>query len=100
MALAYITCKNRKEAIKISNHLLKKKLIGCANFFPIESSYWWDNKIVNENEFVIIAKITKKDFEVLVKETEKIHSYKVPCILNIGCKCNTKFDNWLKDIVN
>ena len=100
MAIAYITCKDRSEAKKISMCLLKKKLIGCTNIFPIESIYWWNNKIETAKEFVIIAKTTKNDFDKIVKETEKIHSYDVPCILSIKSSCNAKFERWLKGIVN
>ncbi len=55
MILTYITCKEKSEARKISEHLLKKRLIACAKF-QIESMYWWKDKINEEKEFVVIAK--------------------------------------------
>ncbi len=97
MSLVYITCKNKKEAIKISNHLLKKKLIACANYFPIQSSYWWNNKIVNDDEFAIITKTN--DFNKVIKETEKIHSYDVPCILKIEEQSSPKFKKWADSVL-
>jgi len=45
MILTYITCKDKSEARKISEHLLKKRLIVCDNIFPIESMHWWKDKI-------------------------------------------------------
>lgn len=44
----YITYPNIEEAKKICTHLLEQKLIACANYFPIESAYWWKGKIENE----------------------------------------------------
>ena len=94
MALAYIICKDAVEAEKISMHLLKKKLIACANIFPVKSMYWWKNKIASENENVIIAKTNDKNFNKVVSETKKIHSYKIPCILKINTKANKEYKNW------
>ena len=95
MALVYITCKDKKEAEKISMHLLKKRLIACANIFPIKSMYWWKNKILNDNENVIIAKTTDKNFKQLEKEVKKIHSYTIPCILRLNATANKEYETWL-----
>src|SRR3989338_3440438 len=81
MIAVYITCKDRGEAKKISRHLLNKRLIACANFFPIESMYWWKNKVNESKECAIIAKTVKDNFETIKKETKKVHSYEVPCIV-------------------
>ncbi len=92
----YITNPTKKEAKKIAKHLLGKKLIACGNIFPINSLYWWEGKIVDENEFVLIAKTTNTNFEKVKKEVEKIHSYKIPCIIKIPVSSNKKYFNWLK----
>src|SRR3989338_2060132 len=72
MLLVYITCKDRKEAEKVSMHLLKKRIIGCANIFPIRSMYWWNCKIANGEEAVIIAKTNEKKSGALEKEVRDI----------------------------
>ena len=92
MTLAYITCKDGKEAQKISMHLLKKKVIVCANIFPIKSMYWWKYEIVNEDEFAIIAKTNNKNFKKLEKEVKRVHSYKIPCILKIDAEANKEYE--------
>ncbi|MBI1936071.1 divalent-cation tolerance protein CutA [Candidatus Woesearchaeota archaeon] len=94
MTLVYITCKDKKEAEKISMHLLRKRIIACANMFPIKSMYWWNYKIANENENAIIAKTSEKNFKKLVKEVRNVHSYKIPCILKINAKANADFEAW------
>ena len=96
MTLLYITCKDKKEAEKISMHLLKKRLIACANIFPIRSMYWWKYKIVNQDEIVIIAKTNKNRFNKAVNEIKKIHSYKIPCILKIEATANKEYEAWAK----
>ena len=92
MTLVYITCKDEKEAKKISIHLLKKRLIACANIFPIKSMYWWNNKIVNDNESAVIAKTKNKRFERVAAEVKKIHSYTIPCILKIDAISNKEYE--------
>lgn len=94
MALIYITCKDKREAEKISLHLLKKRLIACANIFPIQSRYWWNKKIVNGSEFAIIAKTNSKNFKKAESEIKKMHSYRIPCILMINAAANKEYKAW------
>lgn len=93
---AYITNPTQEEAKKIAMHLLEKKIIACANIFPISSLYWWEGKITDEKEHILIAKTTEKNFERLKKEVEKIHSYTIPCIIKIPVSSNEKYEKWLR----
>ena len=95
MTLIYITCKDEDEAVKISKRLLNKKLIACSNIHPIRSMYWWDNKIQDEKEFVLIAKTKEKNYENIKEEVIKIHSYEVPCILKIDAEANESYNKWV-----
>ena len=94
MTFAYIICKDAIEADKISFHLLKKRLIACANIFPVRSMYRWKKKIVNDAENVVIAKTNEKNFPRVVSEVKKIHSYKIPCILKLDSFANKEYTNW------
>ena len=96
LILIYITNPSKEQAKKIVKHLLEKKLIACANIFPIESLYWWEGKIAEENEFVAIVKTTKDHFEKVKNEVEKLHPYTIPCIIKIPVRSNEKFFKWLK----
>lgn len=96
MISIYITCKDKEEAVKISKHLLKKRLIACSNMFPIKSMYWWDKKIVDDNEFVILAKTINKNYEKIKKEVKKLHSYTTPCILKFNFEANKEYAKWVK----
>ena len=91
MILNYITCKNKAEARKIANELLKRKLIACANIFPIDSIYRWKGKLESDKEVVLLAK-TNKNIE---KEVKKLHSYECPCIIKINATANKEYTSWL-----
>lgn len=94
----YTTNRNKNEAKKISDHLIKKKLASCTNMFPMESSYRWKGKIVSEKETVLIIKAKKENWNKLKKEIKKIHSYTVPCIIKFNVSANREYEKWLKDV--
>ena len=96
----YITNPTKKEARKIARHLLCKKLIACANIFPIDSLYRLEGKIADEKEFVLIAKTKKEYFEKVKKEVEKIHPYDIPCIVKIPVSSNEKYYKWLNEAID
>jgi periplasmic divalent cation tolerance protein len=99
MILIYITCKDEDEAIKISKHLLNKRLIACSNMHPIRSMYWWNGKVEDEKEFVIIAKTLEKNYEKVKEEVKRIHSYDVPCVLKIDAEANESYSKWVSEEV-
>lgn len=92
----YITNPSKKEAERITNCLLKKRLIVCGNIFPIDSLYWWKKKIAKEQEFFLIAKTIDKNFKEIKKEVEKMHPYSVPFIAKIPADINKKYFKWLE----
>jgi periplasmic divalent cation tolerance protein len=91
----YITHKDRAEAKRIVSHLLKRRLIACANTFPIESAYWWKGKIKKTKEIVTIVKTRKSDWKRLKDEVEKIHPYEIPCIMRLEASANRAYEEWI-----
>lgn len=87
---------NNEEAKKIVKHLLKKKLIACANIFPIESFYHWKGKMESGKEFVSLLKASEKNWEKVQKEVKQLHSYEIPCIIKINAEANEEFEKWVK----
>lgn len=94
--LIYITNPTRAEARKIAKHLLKKKLIACANIYTSNSLYFWKKKLVDTTEYVLIGKTTETNFGKMKKEVQKIHSYTIPCIIKIPAEPNKSFFSWVK----
>ncbi len=91
----YSTVGTKSEAEKICRHLLHKKLIGCANLFPITSMYRWQGKSVHKTEYALILKTSKAQASAVKREIEKIHSYSLPGITEIAVKPNQKYASWL-----
>ena len=99
LIFVYITNPSKEVARKIAKHLLKKKLVACVNIFPINSLYWWKDKITEDKEFVLIAKTTDGNFERVKREVEEMHPYEVPCIVRIQADSNKKYYDWLKSVL-
>lgn len=81
MVMVYIVCRDREEARRISRSLLDRRLAACTNMFPIESMYWWKGEIVEDAEYVLIAKTREDLFSALSEHVKGIHSYEVPAII-------------------
>ena len=91
----YVTTGTQAEAQKIALQAIKKKLAACANIFPIFSYYEWKGEMKEEGEWALILKTVKEKSIALQKEIEKIHSYKVPCIIEIPIKPNSTYGAWI-----
>ncbi|PIN80097.1 divalent-cation tolerance protein CutA [Candidatus Woesearchaeota archaeon CG10_big_fil_rev_8_21_14_0_10_32_9] len=93
--IVYVTHKNLEEAKKIASHLLEKKLIACANFFPISSSYWWKGSIETSDEIVSLLKTKNENWIKLKNEIKKIHPYETPCIMKLNVEANEDYESWI-----
>lgn len=96
MNMIYTTCKSSNEAEKIAKHLLKNKIVACANIFPIKSMYNWKGKLVLDKEVVLILK-SNKNYKIIEKEIKKIHSYKTPFIGQININVNKEYTSWANE---
>src|SRR3972149_3328266 len=82
--LVFVTTADKREAHKIVKKLLDRRLIACANIIgPVESHFWWQNKIEKAEELLVIMKSNQKLFIDLSKAVKELHSYKVPEILAV-----------------
>jgi periplasmic divalent cation tolerance protein len=96
LAFFYITNPSKEEAKRMAKHLLEKRIIASANIFPIESMYWWEGKITEETEYVLVAKTSDANSQALEDAVIGIHQYKVPCIIKLPASANKSFTEWLK----
>ena len=96
--LIYITAKDKKEAEKIGNALLKARLAACVNIIGgMNSIYRWNGKINRGKEAILIAKTKKSLVKKLIKKTKSIHSYSCPCIVALPITDGSKeYLDWIK----
>jgi periplasmic divalent cation tolerance protein len=93
----YVTFPNMDEARRIVRCLLKKRLIACANVFPIQSMYWWSGRIEESLEVAALLKSRKANWPRLRAEVERLHPYDVPCITRMEASANLGYDRWVRE---
>lgn len=79
--MAYVTAPDRETARRIARDVLEQRLAACANLAPIESLYWWQGKLRESPEVLIIFKTRRDLTERLITAVQSIHPYEVPCIV-------------------
>ena len=93
----WINCPDRDTARKISDELIDKRHIACANIFPeIESSYSWKGRIENEPEVPLVLKTREECFPLVVEEVRKLHPYETPSIIGVPVEfVNDDYLEWV-----
>jgi len=68
----------RRDAEKIARHLLERRVAACVNIADVKSLYWWEGKIEEDEEALLIVKTSTDKLNDLVKEVRAVHPYQVP----------------------
>lgn len=97
VTLAYVTTKDKSEALAIGKVLVEKRLAACVNIIPsMVSSYRWEGKVERAKESILLVKSVKSKKGAIIKEVKKLHSYRVPCILFFNSEGgNPDYIKWL-----
>lgn len=74
------SCNNKENAKEITERLLEKRLVSYVQESKRLSSYWWKEKIVKEEEYVLTMGSKKELYNEIKKEIQLLHNYEVPAI--------------------
>jgi periplasmic divalent cation tolerance protein len=84
VVIVMVSTANQEEAGKIADLAVQSRLAACASIIPtVRSTYWWEGKIVSDQEALIIMKTTSDKVLPLQETIRTVHSYKVPEIIAI-----------------
>ena len=98
----YMTAGSMVEARAIGKVLVESRLAACVNIFEnMYSLYWWEEKVQEDQEIVLIAKTTKGLTDALVEKVKQLHSYDCPCIVTLPVESgNPDFLEWIRNEVD
>jgi uncharacterized protein involved in tolerance to divalent cations len=71
----------------IGTRLVEESLAACVNKFKVDSIYWWEGKIENDEEELLAIKTTKAAFDRLKDRVVELHPYDVPEIIAFPITC-------------
>ncbi len=94
------TVQNSSEANKIAELLLKQKIAACIQFIKINSTYFWQGKIENNEEVLLRIKSVKKHFEEIKNSIISHHNYDLPEVILIETNQGSKpYFDWIESNV-
>ena len=102
LKLVYITAPSKQVAIELGRKLVESRHAACINVLPeMTSIYWWEGKISESEEAVLLAKTSEEKVDALIAEVEKIHPYSIPCALSLPVERSAKaYASWLHTNLN
>jgi periplasmic divalent cation tolerance protein len=94
----HTTIDTREGAQKIADTLVSKRLAACVQISgPISSTYWWDGKMEQAQEWVCTAKTRKDLYTQLEHAIKEVHTYETPEILAIDIVAGIKsYTDWIQ----
>jgi periplasmic divalent cation tolerance protein len=78
------TTGSRSDAQRIAQVLVEQRLAGCVQIIgPILSTFWWDDKLEQNEEFLCLIKTEAEMYDRLAAAIMAAHPYDVPEILAV-----------------
>jgi periplasmic divalent cation tolerance protein len=98
LVFVYMTAATREEAARIGRALVDERLAACINILGgMTSIYRWEGTVETAEETVFIAKTRRDRFERLAARVRELHSYTVPCIVELPVeRGNPAYLDWLR----
>ena len=97
--IVLVTTPDKSTARKLARAALEAKLIACANIIPqIESHYWWQGKVEQGKELLLLLKTTSTRVDALERLVVSLHPYDTPefVVLSIT-RGNARYLAWLNN---
>jgi periplasmic divalent cation tolerance protein len=77
-----VTAPSVEKAAELGRALVGERLAACANVVPaIRSIYWWEGKVQDDAEALLVLKTTRSRFDALRDRALALHPYEVPEVL-------------------
>jgi periplasmic divalent cation tolerance protein len=73
------TFPDRATAEQVAARLVEERLAACAQVLgPVDSTYWWQDKVERSSEWYCHFKTTVERFAALEQRLRKLHPYETP----------------------
>ncbi|MFA6281645.1 MAG: divalent-cation tolerance protein CutA [Candidatus Omnitrophota bacterium] len=102
MVIAVMVTIPEKDAEGLIKMLLSERVCACVNVIKgVESFFWWEGKIDQAQEVILIIKTKEALFVKLKQLIKNNHPYKVPEIISFKIdSINQEYLDWLNKEAN
>lgn len=76
--LVLSTVGSAEDARRLARLLVEEKLAACVSVMPVESTYIWEGRIVDDAERLLLIKTSAGRIAELERRLHEIHPYNVP----------------------
>ena len=77
------TFSDEGSAKELGRKVLTARLCACVNITKIQSMYWWEGRLEDQEEFLALFKTTRGSAPKLKKALAELHPYEVPEIMEL-----------------
>lgn len=96
-SLLYVTHPSKPEAVRVTVALMNARLIACANYYPMDSVYWWEWRLTSATEIMTIYKTRTEHIREVEAMIISLHKYETPCIIRLAeVTANAPFEEWIQ----
>ncbi|MEB3859811.1 MAG: divalent-cation tolerance protein CutA [Desulfurococcales archaeon] len=90
------------EGARIARFIVERRLAACVNVVPgVKSFYWWEGRLVEDSEELLVVKTVGDLVERLVAEVKRVHPYTVPEIISLPVEGgNADYLKWVREEVS
>mgnify|MGYP001165404402 FL=1 len=91
---------NKKDLTdEIAKEMISRRLVSCVNVYPeTYSLYRYNNKLIQDREYLLHAKTTEEKFEEIKVLIEELHNYETPEIISLEIlDGNEKYMKWIEN---
>jgi periplasmic divalent cation tolerance protein len=100
MSLIFVltSVQTQAQAQSLSSALVREGWVACAQFHAIQSTYVWQEALVQEEEFRLLFKSTTELMPELERRMKELHPYELPAFVAFEpSACSEPFLNWVTE---
>jgi periplasmic divalent cation tolerance protein len=87
----------RGKGRELARRLVEERLAACINVAEVSSIYWWEGKVEEDNEDLLIVKTTAENIAKLIERVKQIHPYQVPEVIAVPvAACLQDYCEWVR----
>jgi periplasmic divalent cation tolerance protein len=95
-----ITTASPDEGARIGRALLDERLAACVNLTPVRSAYWWQGRVEEAGETLLIVKTLDRLVDALTARVRALHSHTVPEVIALSIVAgNPDYLRWIEESV-